>query len=142
MAIIQWTDDMSLGVETLDEQHKDLMHLLNQAYETVLRNPEADDEQRIQAMLQDMRDYARDHFDLEEEHMLRLGYPGTQNHAFLHKEFLQRINELERAQGRRELHLDIFLFLADWLRTHILREDMDFADYAYSARERDSHINK
>lgn len=135
MPIIEWTEDLSLGVETLDGQHKDLVLLIDAAYRSVLEGgPDAAardrDAPEADALIRDMKTYALDHFVLEEGYMRRLGYPRLGEHAFMHKEFLRRVAELERPDTVLDRKVDVFLFLADWLRTHILREDLHFGDYA------------
>ncbi|MDD4732231.1 MAG: bacteriohemerythrin [Desulfovibrio sp.] len=132
MPIIQWSEDMNVGLEPLDEQHKDLVLLMDAAYRAALDDTGRTDDLRVQALIRDMRDYALDHFTLEEEYMRRIGYPRREEHAFLHKEFVRRVSEIERPDSLRDRRVDVFLFLADWLRTHILREDMEFGDYARS----------
>lgn len=123
---------MSIGVETLDEQHKDLVRLIDAAYLAVMGKTDAADEDMAASLIRDMKSYAVDHFALEEGHMRRLGYASLAEHAFMHKEFLRRVAELEQPGVGLDKKVDVFLFLADWLRTHILREDLDFGDYARS----------
>jgi hemerythrin len=123
---------MSVGVETLDEQHKDLVLLIDAAYLAVMDESGESDRDAAESLIRDMKSYAVDHFALEESHMRRLGYASLAEHAFMHKEFLRRVAELERPATELDKKVDVFLFLADWLRTHILREDLDFGDYARS----------
>ncbi len=123
---------MSVGVETLDEQHKDLVRLIDAAYRAVMDEGGEEDRNVAASLVRDMKSYAMDHFALEEDHMRSLGYASFAEHAFMHKEFLRRVAELERPSMGQDKKVDVFLFLADWLRTHILREDLDFGDYARS----------
>ncbi|MGE4291049.1 MAG: bacteriohemerythrin [Desulfovibrio sp.] len=130
MPIIEWTEDMGVGLDILDEQHKELVLLIDTAYRGIMENADAV-KPALDAtqLIQDMKSYAQAHFSQEEEEMRRTDYPRTAEHVFMHKEFLRRVSGLERPGIGLDMKVDVFLFLADWLRTHILREDLDFGDY-------------
>lgn len=140
--IIEWTRDMHVGVEVLDEQHKDLVVLIDAAYRTVmgeaaevgmLSGLDSDENTyTAEGLIRDMKAYALSHFSLEVEYMRRLEYPRAEEHAQMHNEFLHRLAVLERPGTGLDKRVDVFLFLSDWLRTHILREDNDFGDYIRS----------
>ncbi|MEF2144644.1 MAG: bacteriohemerythrin [Desulfovibrionaceae bacterium] len=124
--IIQWSEDMAIGVRAIDEQHKQFVMLIDRAYQASL---EGSSPERVRLMIQDMKEYALGHFEVEEGSMIDSSYPGLEEHRAGHQEFLRRTAELESSRATPESMLDVFLFLADWLRTHILREDLKFGDY-------------
>lgn len=124
---------MELGVEALDEQHKILVRLIDTAYRAVMAAPGEESASDVAGdLIREMKAYAVEHFAMEEAYMRQVGYPRRAEHTFMHKEFVHRVVKLEQETISLDKKVDVFLFLSDWLRTHILRADLDLADYANS----------
>ncbi len=66
-----WDETFSVGVEVIDEQHKKLFKMLNTMIEA--ENTSVNSE-IISTVLTEMRQYASEHFALEEKYMLEYGY--------------------------------------------------------------------
>lgn len=130
MKKITWTDDLSVGVGLIDEQHKMLIRRLNdmsQAIEDVKGPTE------IARTLEFLIEYTDFHFSTEAEHMKRSGYPGLARHLKKHEEFTSTLADLEeefREDGATQILADsIDTFLVNWLIKHISNVDVEFGAY-------------
>jgi len=90
--IIQWSDDLSVGVPEIDKQHKKLVDILNRYY-TEIKNKE-DDKETIDRFLNELSDYMRDHLDYEEKFLAIIGYPELEQHKKVHRMFMNMYSTL------------------------------------------------
>jgi hemerythrin len=126
-----WTDDMSVGVDQIDEEHKYLFFLLSSALRAIA-------ERNIGAVLtifHDLTDYIDVHFGHEEEVMKAMGYPErdahcTEHAALAHKAYCV-INSL-RLGDTLDRGTEFTDFLKDWLTNHIMVSDMKYGAYLRS----------
>lgn len=126
--LILWHDDYGLGVDEIDEQHRTLFSLMNKAWQAV--NLEDNLEGAI-AGVNALERYASGHFADEEAFMLDTGYPFLTSHKKAHDAFLIRL-AAERAtliEGGW-ISLSLMQFLKDWLISHILMADREYAAHA------------
>lgn len=125
MSLMNWDESMSVGVKKLDDQHKSLINLLNQAYEAIQRH----DEHVLTELIEKMRSYANMHFATEEAYMKRYGFPALEHHKFQHAKFNSEVDSFKKKQFEKTNLSKIFVFLSHWLATHIMDEDMQYASY-------------
>lgn len=125
MALMEWDRSMSVGVEELDDQHKQLITLINEAYGAIQKH----DEQAMAELIDKMREYALMHFATEEAIMREHGYPGVEAHKFQHVKFNQDVDGFKEKQFERTNLSQIFVYLSRWLTTHIMEEDMKYKAY-------------
>jgi len=120
---IKWEDSYSVGVQLIDDDHKQLLELFNQS--KLLVRSEASSEQ-VDKMLAQVIRYTQHHFDREEAVMKACNYPGFANHQQVHKLLVRQLENLSR-KSREDPpgSLELFYFLADWWVDHI--NGMDFA---------------
>lgn len=127
-ALIQWTEALSVGVQGMDNDHRVLIDLINQ-----LASAEKIGNRRIaESVLDELLNYAIDHFNREEQYLQQSGYPMPElfAHKLQHAVFTESVQDI-RWQYLHGLHprinQEILLFLRDWLNKHILVEDMKYA---------------
>jgi hemerythrin len=123
MALMQWNDTMSVDMEELDEQHKQLIALINEAYEAIQRH----DEHKMSELINKMRDYAILHFETEERYLEQCDYPDIEAHKALHAKFNEDVDEFKRNLCDRTNLSQIFVFLSRWLTNHIMNEDKQYS---------------
>ncbi len=121
---IAWNDSMSTGVTEIDEQHQELIRMLNSLSDAV-RSGKGKDE--IEKMLVFAGEYAQKHFEREERYFIEYNCPaGPQNKAG-HEQFIARFTELMgdfREHGSSfTLVMKIYNELSNWLVQHILGID-------------------
>jgi len=126
MALMQWSEKMSVGVPELDADHKELIRIINQlAADTSDRSRRSAVRQSLFALLR----YAEFHFAREEKVMAACGFLGIEEHKRAHRGFVARIRALSHKfdndpEGSAEIvNGDLLYFLHDWLNHHILIED-------------------
>lgn len=129
MLRLKWTENMNLGVEKVDKQHKHLVELLNQLaldIDKLRRGAIVGDD--LNKVADDLVDYTHEHFADEESLYLRNGINITE-HALLHEEFRLEMKEAKKLltgeigdQDPNEL-LKIYSTLLNWVMEHIKEED-------------------
>lgn len=128
MEPIQWSDNFSVGVRQFDEQHKQLIRMLNR----IAADPDAGTRsETISDLLNSMTNYAQVHFEAEEVLMIQYGYPQLKEHADQHNTFRRKTVELcmdtmNRVEAVPE---SILQYLRDWLIGHILQSDMAYKPF-------------
>jgi len=86
--IVVLENSYSLGVRSLDEQHKKLFILVNRFYK-LKKTQNIKEEMR--EILYGFREYILVHFKEEEEYMQLINYPQLQEHKKLHNEISDSI---------------------------------------------------
>jgi hemerythrin len=123
-----WNDSLSVGVPEIDEQHKQLVQMLNQMIE-------ADDtsvrSEVISDILTRMTEYADYHFTTEEAYMQAYSYPEYEAHRDQHVEFMRKTAQLALAamDYDKQVPEELLTYLKDWLITHIMQSDMKYKPY-------------
>lgn len=125
MSLMQWDESMSVGVEELDAQHQQLISMINDAYEAILRH----DEHLMAELIDKMRDYAMLHFECEEAYLERYGFPDLEEHKALHEQFNTSVNNFRKDLYERTNLSQIFVYLSRWLTSHIMDEDRKYSEF-------------
>lgn len=135
MGLIRWRDEYATEVESIDNDHKKLVELINQLYEA-RRQGEAD--QLLKRLFAELNAYCNEHFKREEDEMERLGYPEREAHQQEHQQLMQQTATLQSQleSGEDSLSNETFKFLRHWLLDHIVEVDKKFG--AYSLTKTDS----
>jgi len=128
MAFFEWSDEFSVNIKEIDEEHKQLVKMLNDLYEAMKAGQGSEMVGRI---LTGMAEYAKTHFATEERYMKRYAYPGYAAHKAEHDEFAAKAADLlERyAQNSKVLSIETGSFLKNWLRDHITGTDKLYGPY-------------
>ena len=129
MPLMNWDEIMSVGVEEIDDQHRRLIDLINEAYEALQKH----DEHRMSELIDKMSEYAQSHFESEERYLARCDFPHLEAHKVQHVQFNQTVAEFRRQQFSETNLSKIFVFLSRWLATHILESDKEYAPYLSEA---------
>ncbi|MCK5862765.1 MAG: hemerythrin family protein [Candidatus Hydrogenedentes bacterium] len=130
MAAIEWTNDLSVQVDVIDEQHKMLIKHLGDFATAVAshQGPGA-----IISTLDFLIEYTNFHFEEEEKHMKRSSYSGLEQQISQHEAFKKTLADMEsdfKEDGAtHELAGDIHTLLVNWLVTHIKTVDVEFGKF-------------
>lgn len=120
----EWTQDLAVGVQEIDEQHKALYQHLNDLLKAMSQG-QAD--AQIGPMLDFLAHYALTHFAMEERYMARYSYPSCEAHRMQHQAFIREFGvwkaEFQAKGAAATLVLEIHRRVADWLTNHITRTD-------------------
>ncbi len=126
--LFQWSDDFNIGLPKIDEQHKELVRLLN-ALHIALREQSAPEDSR--EILDTLADHTRMHFAVEEGMMRVSEYPGLAGHKQNHADLLGQVRALQNKldAGQATISFELLHFLKHWLIHHINESDKYFGDY-------------
>lgn len=124
---IEWTDEISVGIQEIDEQHKQMVDIINRLYDTIIHP--TPDETAVKAIMNDLVQYTAIHFAVEESLFRIFEYGDYENHKKHHEELRQEVMALnERVQnGSEKITVELMGFLRNWLKNHILIEDKRYA---------------
>jgi hemerythrin len=135
MAVIQWTQTMSVGIPSIDDDHKVLVGLINQLDDAI---KSGGSEQALGSVLDALLDYTTYHFRREEALMQACDYPDLDAHRHTHR--VLRI-QVAHIRDRYRLNPDsihdrqVLAFLNNWLTSHIMGRDKLYAPFMASRRD-------
>ncbi|VGO14608.1 Bacteriohemerythrin [Pontiella desulfatans] len=130
---VKWTDDLSVGVGLIDDQHKELIQHLNNLTKAV---EEQHGPNEVPDTLSFLIDYTDLHFSMEERNMEAHGYPAFEAHKAKHDEFKAILADMEsefRDDGPTAILAEsIDTLLINWLLKHIRVLDVEFGAFLKS----------
>lgn len=125
-----WTDDLTVGIDEIDSQHKSLFLQLEKLLDACVAGGEREE---VLAMLDFLDNYVVTHFATEEGLQREHCYPDFEKHRREHEGFLHRINllkeEIATSAPSRDFVLRVNQTLIDWLRSHILTVDKAASEF-------------
>jgi hemerythrin len=127
-AFLVWSDDYNTGIRAIDEDHKQLLNLVNNLRAAVLCNTGEEFERHT---LQELAAYTGYHFDKEEALMQQYDYPDFEGHKAQHDQFKQYVHGFVtryEEQGEKVLE-DVADHLTRWLLQHINGTDMQYVPF-------------
>ena len=130
MQEIKWNESHSVGVPSIDEQHKRLVALTNRLFLAIMNEA---GETVLAGVLDELADYAAYHFAHEEELLRMHGYPEDllAEHRAEHKALTDQVHRYI-ARYREEpdcLDLTVYVFLRDWTADHMDRSDSRYSQF-------------
>ena len=123
MALVIWTEQMSVGIPAIDSQHKRLVRIINRLSD---RMRERQGRLASAEALEAISNYARLHFRFEEEVIRSLGHPDLIYHIQEHQTLSARIHDIQRRFDRTSsgmISIEMLQFLRSWLVGHIIGSD-------------------
>ena len=132
MNLMDWSIELSLGIKSIDDQHKELINLINILAEG-MSNGEGPE------VLADIFDrlivYTDFHFQGEEKLFRHFGYPKEEEHKKKHEDLISQALTLQKKfkSGDLTISTETLNFLINWLKNHILKTDMEYAPFMLAA---------
>jgi hemerythrin len=125
---VEWKDDYSVGIDSIDQQHKKLLNLINQLQTAV---DYSTGEQFEREALDELVDYTKTHFTYEEGLMRDNDYPDFEAHKLQHEKMFNTVQEvLEGYETDHDTAMsNAAEFLKDWLINHINGTDKEYSSY-------------
>ena len=130
LEIVKWSSTFSVGVKVIDDQHKELLNLLNDMFNHVSENHE-EERKYFSQVVKKAVNYVKVHFQTEEKFMIYTMFPGYAEHKKAHDTFtfsvIKYVQQFE--EKKRFVLLDFTKFLKEWVLTHIAVMDKQYFDY-------------
>lgn len=127
---MQWSPALSVGVEAIDQQHKELIAKIN---ELVAASGAGKGKDEIAHTIKFLEDYVVMHFSMEERQMLVHVYPEATEHKAQHAAFIRDFTALKRRfteEGASStLTIQLQHQVCDWLLGHINKTDKALGAY-------------
>lgn len=138
MGLFEWKDSYSVGIEKIDNQHKVLIQMINMFYDEIHKIHEGKSDITLKELrvstIDEMKKYAIEHFQTEEDLFLEYGYPDYVAHKTKHDDFFKKVLDVEKRleNGSLILSTEITDFLKEWLVEHIEGCDQEYSEYLVS----------
>jgi len=128
-----WSQNLSIGVEAMDEQHKRLLELLNQLHDSL---ETGDNHETLAGVLDGLAQYTQVHFSAEEELMSQHGYPDLPAHREQHQKLTAHLLWLTGRfrGGEADLAREALRFVKRWLCIHIVGSDKQYGNFLKNLR--------
>lgn len=125
---IQWSSEFELGNQQIDDQHRQLIDILNRLYKAFLKKQS---DTVMAEILNKLNHYADIHFKTEEELFVKWNYKDIKNHQEEHQFYKRKIKEYENlADQQVSIDFSVLSFLKKWWTDHILIEDKKYMGQA------------
>jgi diguanylate cyclase (GGDEF)-like protein/hemerythrin-like metal-binding protein/PAS domain S-box-containing protein len=131
--IFPWNDSFATGIDTIDEQHHQLVDLLNKL---AVHLAQGSDELMLGGVFDELTDYTVYHFNTEEAIWDK--YFGADelfvSHRETHRGFVAEVGRLRgllATHDRDQAVEEIISFLTHWLAFHILETDAQMAQIVF-----------
>jgi len=127
---VKWHDSYSMGIKTIDDQHKGLLDFVNDIFNHATGD-EREERLWFKDVIQQAVQYVKEHFADEEKYMLATKFPGYTEHKKAHDEFtLTVVRSVKEFDSGKRLVLEKFAhFLKNWALSHIAIMDRQYGDY-------------
>lgn len=128
MSLFTWTQENSVKIIEIDEQHQKLFSIINGLYDLMSQNQTQDE---ILKIINELNNYADYHFKTEEKYFNQFNYEDSKNHILLHNSYKEKINKfIEDSKKETGLLIsyDILDFLENWWMYHINNEDKKYTE--------------
>ena len=132
--LIDWSDDLSVEIEEIDDQHKELLVMINRLHGATVSGDWSKRIVTLTDILMGLIDYLQYHFATEEKYMILHEYPGYEEHHKEHSQFVAEVTSFSEAfkNGTKGLSEEILSFLKEWYIRHITLSDVRFGVYLNS----------
>jgi len=125
--LVTWSSTYSVGVRSIDEQHMELINLVNDMYNHIVGDEEAE-RAYFKEVIHHAVEYVKVHFATEEKILLATKFPGYLEHKRAHDSFILNVIENIRdyEDGKRVSLASFTHFLKDWILSHIAVMDKQY----------------
>lgn len=127
---------MSVGVDKLDRDHQVLIDLINRI--ETCASDEIDQTRVLGEVIATLIAYTVFHFEREEKVMAACGYPAFAAHQEEHRVLTREVQSIQHRFATNPESIapnELLDFLVDWLRHHILLQDMEYKPFCANTKQ-------
>jgi len=117
-----WRDDWALGIDLLDEEHREMVRLINRLFDASDSSPLTE---RLDALIA----HLRSHFNTEERFLRAIDFRDTDEHCREHQLQMAEFVDLRRSITRSDasaLDAGDLTSIRHWFFNHVVAEDRRF----------------
>ena len=131
MAFIDWSDQLSVEIRQIDDQHKKLIAIVNTLFDAMSQGKA---KEVMGKVFTELVQYTKTHFQTEERLMQQYAYPDFAAHKKEHDDLTKTAMDLQEKfnKGALTLSIETSKFLKDWLTKHILGSDKKYSPFLKS----------
>lgn len=132
MPFVDWTEEYSVGDQSIDSQHQKILEMINELYDAMRGGNVAE---VVPAILKRLETYCREHFFHEESMMLRTKYPDYLRHKAEHIKLTEKALALANDFNKNGVikSLALLNFLKEWIQRHIVSSDRQYSAHLQAA---------
>ncbi|MEI6733405.1 MAG: bacteriohemerythrin [Comamonadaceae bacterium] len=120
---LQWREQLGVGNDLIDNDHKHLIAIINQAEDTL----QTKNMSSLKIVLNSLADYSKFHFAREELVAAAAGFPQVTQLHESHEALMKKLNEVSQELETELSEVPaqhLVQFLRDWLINHVIKEDL------------------
>jgi hemerythrin len=122
----KWSPEYSVHIQTIDNQHRELVNILNRLFVAVAHR---EGDKVIAGILDALISYTQTHFALEERLLRQAQYKDLEPHMEEHRKLLDQLDNLCKKHLIEEkvIYFEMLSFLKTWLKEHIQGVDTKYS---------------
>jgi hemerythrin len=132
---LQWTPRLSVGIEKVDAQHRELIARVNELLAGLGAHK---GKEALAPVVAFVRSYTVEHFTDETRMMREARFPKLEAHLALHAGFVKDFDALaaaiEKDGATSHLTIKASNLLCDWLRDHIAGADKEYGAFLAASK--------
>lgn len=130
---IDWSDLLSVGIDQMDDEHKELFVRINKLLSALVGG---DEDYSIVEIVSFINEYIDFHFRDEEKMLERHNYPKIKEHKKLHATYEAEFAKIEEKLIQGDFDATLLIEIQDkvvnWLLNHIAKVDKQYGEYIKS----------
>ena len=132
MPLMEWTEKLSVGIPSIDAQHKKLLAMANELYDAMKAGH---GKELLNKTLDGLINYTVTHFNYEEKLFGQTAYPDAGPHKKQHEDLKKQVLAIqEKMKGGVSYghSMEVMQFLKNWLTNHIMVVDKAYGPHLTS----------
>jgi len=135
MEFLEWNDEtMGVGIKLIDNQHKELLKIINQLSTSIYKNSQR---KELVIIIDELIEYAKYHFSTEESLFDIYNYNEKLVHKKEHTLFVIKFIDIKDKILNSELYLmrnaveiaeDVFTYIIKWFLNHVAGKDRKYIE--------------
>ena len=126
MVFMEWNDELSVGIKSIDTQHKVLVKYINDLDDAIKANKGRNE---LGSIISGLVDYTIRHFEYEEFQFKKYDYADTADHVKEHEKLKATVMDFKTKFESQNIDIgdDVMQFLKGWLVNHIMKTDKEYS---------------
>ncbi len=128
---VEWTPNLSVGVQMIDDQHKIWFQKANELFEA---GQKGQAKEYILQLIGFLDEYTKTHFKDEEKYMASIRYPEIESQKMAHASFIEELAKLRNSYTESGGNILVIInankMIINWLTKHISSMDKKIGEYA------------